>query len=68
MEGGVRTALLFRLGYERARRADPPTLKSAVPDWRAGDTIPLGQRTLRVVDVRDEDVNQPPVLVMEHAA
>jgi len=30
------------------------------------DTIPLGAgRMLRVVDVRDEDAEQPPVLVVE---
>jgi hypothetical protein len=44
----------------------PPTLKSAVPDWRPGDTIPLGRRTLRVVGVRPaEDPDGDPVLVIE---
>ena len=27
--------------------------------------IPLGRRTLRVVEVRDEDADQPPVLIVE---
>jgi hypothetical protein len=31
----------------------------------SGDTIPLGRRTLRVVDVRDDETDQPPVLVVE---
>jgi hypothetical protein len=39
--------------------ADPPTL--------ASDTIPLGQRTLRVIRKRDDDADQPPVLVVEDA-
>jgi hypothetical protein len=35
--------------------------------WRPGDTIPLGRRTLRVVEVRDGDVDvgRDPVLVVE---
>jgi hypothetical protein len=36
-----------------------------VPNWRAGDTIRLGRRTLRVVDIRDDDSDQPPVLFVE---
>jgi hypothetical protein len=39
-----------------------------VPDWKAGDTIPLGGRTLRVVRIRDDDADQPPVLVVEGSA
>ena len=33
--------------------------------WSPGDRIPLGRRTLRVVDVRDDDADRPPVLVVE---
>jgi hypothetical protein len=33
--------------------AEPPTLSSAVPNWRRGDTIPLGGKTLRVVEIRE---------------
>jgi len=36
-----------------------------VPNWRPGDTIPLGGSTLRVVEIRDDDAEQPPVLVVE---
>jgi hypothetical protein len=36
-----------------------------VHNWKAGDTIPLGKRTLRVVARRDEDADQPPVLIVE---
>jgi hypothetical protein len=38
-----------------------------VPNLRAGYEIHLGRRTLRVVAVRDEDADQPPVLVVEEA-
>jgi hypothetical protein len=61
-------AFLFRLETADGTAAEPPTLTSAVPNWRAGDTIPLGQRTLRVVRVCDEDADQPPVLVVEDVA
>jgi hypothetical protein len=40
-----------------------------VSNWAPGDTIPLGvNRTLQVVRVRDEDADQPPVLVVADAA
>jgi hypothetical protein len=57
-------AFLYRLEQEDGTPADPPTLKTAVPDWRSGDTIPLGGRTLRVLAVRDDDADQAPVLVV----
>jgi hypothetical protein len=60
-------AFLFRLETEDGLPAEPPTLSSAVPNWRAGDTIPLGGRTLRVVVVRDEEADAPPVLVVEES-
>jgi len=31
-------------------------------------TIPLGGRTLRVVDKRDDDADAPPVLIVEDTA
>jgi hypothetical protein len=49
-------------------RAEPPRLASAVPNWRMGDTIPLGRKSLRVVSVRDDDADQPPVLVVEETS
>jgi uncharacterized protein with von Willebrand factor type A (vWA) domain len=51
----------------RAGRA-APTLTGALPTWRSGDTIPLGKRTFRVLRVRDDDADQPPVLVVEDMA
>jgi hypothetical protein len=59
---------LFRLETPEGAPADPPTLTCAVPDWQAGDTIDLGAWALRVVRVRDDDVDQAPVLVVEDMA
>jgi hypothetical protein len=42
---------LFRLETVEGEPTDPPTLTAAVPNWKAGDTIPLGRRTLRVVGI-----------------
>jgi hypothetical protein len=63
-------AFAFKLEREDGTPADPPTLKVAVPNWSAGDTIPLGRdKMLRVVDVRpaasDDD---DPVLVVQDVA
>jgi hypothetical protein len=38
-------------------------LKTAMPNWAPGDTLPRGGRTLRVVSVRDEA--EQPLLVVE---
>jgi hypothetical protein len=35
-------AFMFKLEREDGTRADPPTLRTAAPDWHAGDTIPAG--------------------------
>jgi hypothetical protein len=59
---------LFRLETLEGVPAEPPTIASAVPNWKAGDTIPLVRRTLRVVAVRDDDADQPPVLIVERRA
>jgi hypothetical protein len=39
-------AFLYRLEQEDGTPADPPTLTTAVPDWRPGDTIPLGRERI----------------------
>jgi hypothetical protein len=49
---------LFRLETLEGTPADPPTLASPVPNWKAGDTFPLGRTTLRVVGIRDDDVSE----------
>ena len=33
----------FRLEQADGTPAEPPSLRSAVPNWRVGDTIPLGR-------------------------
>jgi hypothetical protein len=58
-------AFVYRLEFADGTPAEPPTLNTAVPTWRSGDTIPLGRRTLRVLRVEDDDADQPPVLVVE---
>jgi hypothetical protein len=63
-----RMAFIYRLTLGDGTPVDPGTLETAVPNWRAGDTIPLGRRVLLVVDVRDDDADQPPVLVVEDVA
>jgi len=57
-------AFMFTLEHKDGTPAEPPILKTAVPNWKAGDTIPLGGRTLRVVGVKDDDVDQVPALVV----
>jgi hypothetical protein len=61
-------ACLFKLETTEGTPAEPPSLATAVPNWRSGDEIPLGRRTLRVVRVRDDDADQPQVLVVEDVA
>jgi hypothetical protein len=58
---------LFRLETPEGVPADPRTMTSGVRNWKAGDTIPLGRRSLRVVAVRDDDADQPPVLIVDEA-
>lgn len=64
--GGVGLAgFLFRLETEDGAPAEPRQLASVVPNWGVGDTIHLGKRTLRVIGKRDDDADQPPVLIVE---
>jgi hypothetical protein len=58
-------AFMFKLETRDGDPADPPTFSTAVPGRRVGDTIPVGRRSLRVVDVRDDNFDEPPVLVVE---
>jgi hypothetical protein len=47
-------AFTYKLVLEDDTPADPPTFTAAVPNWKAGDTIPLGPgRTLLVVEVQE---------------
>lgn len=56
---------LFRLEMVEGEPAEPPTLSAAGPNGKPGDSIYFGRRTLRVVGGRDDDADQPPVLVVE---
>jgi hypothetical protein len=58
---------LFRLETTESEPANPSTLEAAVPNWRPGDVISFGRERpqLRVVQVRDDDADRPPVLVVE---
>jgi hypothetical protein len=56
----------FKLVQTDGTPADPPTIRSAVPDMRPGDTIPLRRdRTVRVVGVQVDEADQPTVLIVE---
>jgi hypothetical protein len=55
----------LRLEGKDGAPADPPAFRTAVPSWQAGDVIPLGHRSLRVVEVRDDDADQAPTLVVD---
>jgi hypothetical protein len=59
---------MFRLETSEGVPANPSTLESIVPNWGPGDSIYLGHRELRVVGIRDDDADQPPVLVVEDVA
>jgi len=56
---------LFRLETVDGAPAEPASFATAVPNWSPGDVIPLGRRQLRVIGMRDDDADQPPVLVVE---
>jgi hypothetical protein len=58
----------FRLVTGDGAPADPPSFTTVAPKWEPGDTIPLGKRTLRVIGVRDGDVDETPGLIVEDMA
>lgn len=57
-------AFAYRLEHEDGTPSDPATFRTAVPNWKAGDIIPLPHRSLRVVEVRDDGADQAPTLVV----
>jgi hypothetical protein len=62
-------AFLFKRETRDGLPAEPPTLSATVPNWKAADVIALGAgRALRVVELRDDEADCPPVLVVEDAA
>jgi hypothetical protein len=58
-------AFTFKLEIADGAPADPPRFQTVAPLWRPGDTVPLGYKTLRVVDVRDGDMDEDPMLVVD---
>jgi hypothetical protein len=59
-------AFRLKLENEDGTPADLPVLHTAVPNWQAGDIIPLGaDRMLRVIETRF--VDDDPMLVVEWA-
>jgi hypothetical protein len=62
-------AFSFNLELADGTPADPSSFHTAAPQWKPGDTIPLGQgRALRVVGNRVTDVDETPVLIVEDAS
>jgi hypothetical protein len=59
---------LFKLERADGAPAEPSSFSSAVPNWTPGKTIHFGHRTVRVVAVRDDDGDSPPVLIVEDLA
>jgi hypothetical protein len=60
-------AFALRLEDANGTPAEPSTLKSAVPNWSIGTRSRSAGRTLRVVGKRDDDADQPPVLIVEES-
>jgi len=60
-------AFTFKLVTVDGTPADPPSFHTVAPQWKPGDTIPLGGpgRALRVVGNRVTDVDETPVLIVE---
>lgn len=55
----------YKLERPDGTPADPPVLRTAVPTWGVGDTIPLGRdNILRVIQTRFVE-DEEPVLVVE---
>jgi hypothetical protein len=56
---------LIKLETSDGAPAEPPTLNSVMRNWKAGDLIPLEHGWLRVIGLRDDNADRPPVLVVE---
>jgi len=59
---------LFRLELEDGAAGHRATVSGAVPNWPVGSQIHLRGRTLRVIGRRDDDSDQPPILIVEEAS
>jgi hypothetical protein len=59
-------AFTFKLELADGALADPARFTTVAPQWKPGDTIPLGPgRALRVVGKRVTDLDETPVLIVE---
>jgi hypothetical protein len=59
-------AFTFKLVTIDGAPADPSSFTTVAPQWRPGDTIPLGPgRALRVVGNRVTGVDETPVLIVQ---
>ena len=59
------SAFAFRLEQVDGTPADPPTVSVSVPNMQPGDTISLGGgRSLRVVQVRNDDPDENATLIV----
>jgi hypothetical protein len=59
----------FKLDRLDGTPAEPPTIESTVLSWHLRRHDPSGvEQDLQVVRVRDEDADQPPVLVVADLA
>lgn len=67
-KGDWMAGFLFKIVTVEGDPAEPPTVSVAVPNWKPGDTIHSRGKTLRVAGLRDEDADQPAVLVVEQTA
>ncbi len=56
---------LFRLETVEGQPAEPQTLSVAVPNWQPGDVVHTRGKSLRVVALRDDEADSPPVLIVE---
>jgi hypothetical protein len=56
---------IFRLERLDGSPADPPTFEASRPDWPVGTEVITRERRLRVIGQREDDADQPPVLVVE---
>jgi hypothetical protein len=62
------SGFLFRLQRPDGTPAEPSTFSAAVPNWRPDDAIYFADRALRVVGRRDDEADEPPVLIVQDMA
>jgi hypothetical protein len=59
----------FKLEQADGTPAEPPSFRTAVPNWRVGDTMPIkAGRMLHVVGIVASYEDEPSILVVEDVA